>query len=37
LQIYDPDDPIGKLFFNVLATFAESEVDLSIGQVRKRR
>jgi osmoprotectant transport system permease protein len=27
-QIYDPDDPMGKLFFNVLATFAEFEVDL---------
>ena len=27
-QIYDPDDPKGKLFFNILATFAEFEVDL---------
>ena len=27
-QIYDPDDPMGKLFFNILATFAEFEVDL---------
>ena len=27
-QIYDPDDPMGKLFINILATFAEFEVDL---------
>jgi DNA invertase Pin-like site-specific DNA recombinase len=27
-QIYDPDDPMGKLFFNILTTFAEFEVDL---------
>jgi DNA invertase Pin-like site-specific DNA recombinase len=27
-QIYDPDDPMEKLFFNILATFAEFEVDL---------
>ncbi|WP_327634725.1 recombinase family protein [Kribbella sp. NBC_00482] len=26
--IYDPTDPMGKLFFNILATFAEFEVDL---------
>jgi DNA invertase Pin-like site-specific DNA recombinase len=26
--IYDPADPLGKLFFNILATFAEFEVDL---------
>ena len=26
--IYDPADPMGKLFFNILATFAEFEVDL---------
>jgi DNA invertase Pin-like site-specific DNA recombinase len=26
--IYDPADPLGKMFFNVLATFAEFEVDL---------
>jgi DNA invertase Pin-like site-specific DNA recombinase len=25
---YDPADPMGKLFFNILATFAEFEVDL---------
>jgi DNA invertase Pin-like site-specific DNA recombinase len=27
-QLYDPTDPMGKLFFNILATFAEFEVDL---------
>ncbi len=27
-QIYDPADPMGKMFFNILATFAEFEVDL---------
>lgn len=26
--IYDPTDPMGKLFFNILATFAEFELDL---------
>ena len=26
--LYDPDDPMGKLFFNILATFAEFEADL---------
>lgn len=27
-SVYDPTDPLGKLFFNILATFAEFEVDL---------
>jgi DNA invertase Pin-like site-specific DNA recombinase len=27
-SIYDPHDPMGKMFFNILATFAEFEVDL---------
>lgn len=27
-SIYDPADPLGKMFFNILATFAEFEVDL---------
>lgn len=27
-QVYDPGDPMGKMFFNILATFAEFEVDL---------
>src|SRR5215213_2454614 len=27
-QVYDPADPMGKLFFNVLAVFAEFEADL---------
>ena len=26
--IYDPNDPMGKMFFNILATFAEFETDL---------
>jgi DNA invertase Pin-like site-specific DNA recombinase len=26
--LYDPADPMGKMFFNILATFAEFEVDL---------
>jgi len=32
--IYDPDDPMGKMFLNILATFAEFEVDLI--RMRKR-
>ena len=27
-SVYDPNDPMGKCFFNILATFAEFEVDL---------
>lgn len=27
-SVYDPNDPMGKMFFNVLATFAEFESDL---------
>ncbi|MQU21988.1 helix-turn-helix domain-containing protein [Pseudomonas helleri] len=27
-SMYDPADPMGKMFFNILATFAEFEVDL---------
>lgn len=27
-SIYDPSDPMGKMFFNILATFAEFESDL---------
>ena len=27
-SVYDPKNPMGKLFFNILATFAEFEVDL---------
>ena len=26
--LYDPVDPMGKMFFNILATFAEFEADL---------
>jgi DNA invertase Pin-like site-specific DNA recombinase len=28
VSVYDPIDPMGKMFFNILATFAEFEVDL---------
>ena len=27
-SLYDPTDPMGKMFFNILATFAEFEADL---------
>jgi DNA invertase Pin-like site-specific DNA recombinase len=27
-SVHDPGDPMGKLFFNILATFAEFEADL---------
>lgn len=27
-QVYDPTDPLGRMFFNILATFAEFESDL---------
>ncbi|HRP46441.1 MAG TPA: recombinase family protein, partial [Trueperaceae bacterium] len=27
-SVHDPNDPMGKLFFNILATFAEFEADL---------
>ncbi|MCB1769614.1 MAG: recombinase family protein [Candidatus Competibacteraceae bacterium] len=27
-SVYDPTDPMGKLFFNILATFTEFETDL---------
>jgi DNA invertase Pin-like site-specific DNA recombinase len=27
-QVYGPADPMGKMFFNILATFAEFEGDL---------
>ena len=26
--LYDPDDPMGRMFFNIPATFAEFEADL---------
>ena len=34
-QVYDPADPMGKIFFNILATFAEFEVDLLRMRTRK--
>ena len=33
--LYDPDDPMGKMFFNILATFAEFEADLIRMRTRK--
>ena len=33
--LYDPGDPMGKLFFNILATFAEFEAVL-IRRMRAR-
>jgi DNA invertase Pin-like site-specific DNA recombinase len=34
-QLYDPTDPLGKLFFNILATFAEFEADLARLRIRE--
>ena len=34
-SVYDPTDPFGKLFFNILATFAEFEVDLLRARTRE--
>lgn len=34
-QVYDPADPMGKMFFNILATFAEFEVDLLRARTRE--
>jgi len=33
--VYDPTDPMGKLFFNILATFAEFELDLIRARTRE--
>lgn len=33
--IYDPTDPMGKLFFNILATFAEFELDIVRARTRE--
>jgi len=33
--IYDPSDPMGKLFFNILATFAEFELDIVRARTRE--
>jgi DNA invertase Pin-like site-specific DNA recombinase len=34
--IYDPADPMGKPFFNILATFAEFEADIARLRTRGR-
>ncbi len=33
--LYDPGDPTGKMFFNILATFAEFEADLTRMRARE--
>ena len=35
--VYDPGDPMGKMFFNILATFAEFEADLIRMRTRELR
>ncbi|MFB9086855.1 recombinase family protein [Erwinia tracheiphila] len=35
-SVYDPADPMGKMFFNVLATFAEFEGDIIRLRIRER-
>ncbi len=35
-SVYDPTDPMGKMFFNILATFAEFEADLVRMRTRTR-
>ena len=34
-SVHDPDDPMGKMFFNILATFAEFESDLIRMRIRE--
>lgn len=34
-SVYDPTDPMGKMFFNILATFAEFESDLIAMRTRE--
>lgn len=34
-QVYDPTDPMGRIFPNILATFAEFEVDLLRMRIRE--
>jgi DNA invertase Pin-like site-specific DNA recombinase len=33
--VYDPNDPMSKIFFNILTTFAGFEVDLMRLRTRK--
>lgn len=33
--VYDPNDPMGKMFFNILATFAEFEADIARMRTRE--
>ena len=34
-MVYDPNDPMGKMFFNMLATFAEFEADIARMRTRE--
>ena len=34
-ELHDPESPMGKMFFNVLATFAEFEADLARSRTRE--
>lgn len=34
-MVYDPSDPMGKMFFNMVATFAEFEADLARARTRE--
>lgn len=34
-MVYDPSDPMGKMFFNMLATFAEFEADIARMRTRE--
>jgi DNA invertase Pin-like site-specific DNA recombinase len=34
-KVHDPTDPVGKMFFNILATFAEFESDLMGAHTRE--
>ena len=36
-RVYDPADPIGKMFFNILATFAAFEADFIRMRTREGR
>ena len=35
-SVYDPHDPMGKMFFNFLATFAEFEFEVDVLRMRMR-
>lgn len=35
-QVYDPFDPMGKMFFNILATFTFAEFEVDLLRMRTR-